>query len=424
MSEWLLLRLPAHADASASTGSVPWMVVDGAGHQVVPPGSATLAGIAAMVGQRRVVVVVSGADVLAIEAELPPLSGSRLLQAIPFAVEEQVAEDVDTLHFAAGVRRSDGRTAVEVVSRSLIEGWLQELAEAGIAPHAIYSDTGLLPIASGQSVALLEAAELSIRVDDRPVLRLPAAPFADAVMIAFAADAGAELPPLTLYASPADWEVARVEVEPLRDRFTAFKVQLLPTGPLPLLAPRAVGVDGGAAAPINLLQGALAPRSRALGDWRPWRLAASLGALALAMHLGSLAVEYRQLRANERALDAAIADVVRTTLPGDSPTPNPRLRMEQQLLALRAGQSDTGAWLHALAALAEARRASPDAELESVGLEADVVNLRLRAANAESIERISAALRASGWQAELQGGNASANAYEGRIRLRVTGNES
>jgi type II secretion system protein L len=185
-----------------------------------------------------------------------------------------------------------------------------------------------------------------------------------------------------------------------------------------------VGGAAGAGAPINLLQGAFAPRSRSLGDWRPWRLAAALGALALAMHLGSLAFEYRQLRSSERALDAAIADVIRATLPGDSGAPNPRQRIEQQLLAVRSGQGDTGPWLRALSALAQARGASPDAELESVGLESDAVNVRIRAANAESLERISAALRASGWQAELQGGNASENAYEGRIRLRVVGGES
>jgi general secretion pathway protein L len=400
------------------------MVVDGAGHQVVPPGTATLAGIAAMLGQRRVAVIVPGADVLGLEAELPPLSGSRLLQAIPFAVEEQVAEDVDTLHFAAGARQPNGRTPVEVVSRPLIEGWLQELAAVGIAPQAMYADTGLLPLASGQSVALLESADVSIRVDEHPVLRLPAAPFAEAVSLAFGADAGSLLPPLTLYASPADWEVARPEVDPLRERFASFKVQLLPNGPLPLLAPRAVGARGDEAPPLNLLQGAFAPRSRTRADWRPWRLAAALGALALAMHLGALAFEYRQLRASERALDAAIAEVVRSTLPGDSGAPNPRLRIEQQLLAVRAGQGDTGPWLSALAALAQARGASPEAELESVGLESDAVNVRIKAANAESLERISATLRANGWQAELQGGSASEDAYEGRIRLRVAGSES
>ncbi len=424
MVEWLLIRLPARTTAPAEPDAVPWMVVDEAGHQIVPPGAATLAKIATMVDQRRVVVIVPGADVLGLEAELPPLSGAKLLQAIPFAVEEQLAEDVDTLHFAAGSRLPSGRTPIEVVSRPLIEGWLQQLAAIGIAPRAMYADTGLLPAVRGQTVALLESADLAIRVDDRPVLRLPATPFAEALLVAFAAETASPLPPLTLYASPADWQLARSEIEPMRERFATFKVQLLPNGPLPLFAPRAVGAEAGDSRPVNLLQGAYAPRSRALTEWRTWRLAAALGAIALALHAGALALEYRNLRAAERALDAAIGEVVRVTLPGDSDGANPRARIEQRLLAVRAGQGDTGPWLRALAALASARIASPEAELESLGLESGAVNVRIKAANAESLERISAALRASGWQAELQGGSASENAYEGRIRLSVVRSDS
>lgn len=423
MSEWLLIRLPARVDASDPTAAVAWMIVDGAGHQIVPPGTATLSGIAASVGQRRVVAIVPGADVLALEAEMPPLSGPRLLQAIPFAVEEQLAEDIDTLHFAAGAREPTGRTPIEVVSRALLEAWLRTLAQAGIKAEAVYSDSSLLPLASGQAVAWLEAGELSIRVDEGRVLRLPASPFADAVALAFNADAGTSLPPLTLYASPTDWEAARPEVERLRQRFASFKVQLLPAGPLPLFAPRAVALDG-TARPINLLQGDFAPRSRALDVWRPWRLAAGLAALALLMHLAALGFEYRGLRASERRLDAAIAEVLRSTLPGDSGAENPRALIERRLLAVRAGRGDAGAWLSALTALARARNASPEAEFDAVGLDADAVNVRIRAANAESLERISSALRASGWQAELQAGSSSPQAYEGRIRMRPAGSES
>ncbi len=423
MPDSLLIRLPARADPSTPIGPVASMVVDGAGHQVEPPVTASLASIAPRIGQRRVIVIVPGADVLSLDAELPPLSGPRLLQAVPFAVEEQVAEDVETLHFAAGPRAPSGRTAVEVISRGLLSGWLEELASAGIMPQAMYADTALLPRASGQAIALLESADLAIRIDDRPVVRLPARPFADAIALAFATDAEAVLPPVTLYATPADWEAVRPEVEPLQPRFAQLKVQLLPSGPLPLLAPRAVGALGGAP-PINLLQGVFAPRSRPFADWRPWRLAAALGMLALVMHLTALGLEYQRLRSSERALDAAIAELVQRTLPGDASAEEARRRIEQQLLAVRAGRGGGGPWLPALAALAQARTAAPEAELESVGLDSGAVNVRVRAATAESLERISAALRASGWQAELQAGSASPNAYEGRIRLRLAGGDS
>ena len=95
--------------------------------------------------------------------------------------------------------------------------------------------------------------------------------------------------------------------------------------------------------------------------------------------------------------------------------------MEQQLLAIRSGGSSGGDLLPALAALAQARSAAPDAELESLGFDAGTVDVRIKAKSAESLEKINASLRNSGWQAELQGGTASAAAYEGRIRIRAAG---
>ena len=49
------------------------------------------------------IVIVPSEDVLVTTVTLPKMNRSRLLQAIPYALEEQVIEDVDTMHFAAGI---------------------------------------------------------------------------------------------------------------------------------------------------------------------------------------------------------------------------------------------------------------------------------------------------------------------------------
>jgi len=80
----------------------------------------------------RVIVFVSAFDVLLTEVDLPAMNRQRLIKAVPFALEEQVVSDVDDLHFAVGQREDDSELACAVVERSVTDGWLKTLKDAGI----------------------------------------------------------------------------------------------------------------------------------------------------------------------------------------------------------------------------------------------------------------------------------------------------
>ena len=56
--------------------------------------------------------------------------GAKLAAALPFALEEFLADDVDELHFAPGTRRSNGRVPVCVVNRQLMSDWLSRIDPA------------------------------------------------------------------------------------------------------------------------------------------------------------------------------------------------------------------------------------------------------------------------------------------------------
>ena len=69
-------------------------------------------------------VLVPGTDVLLAEPELPAKAGAKLQQIVPYALEEQLAEDIDDLHFAIGKRAGDSSTTpVAVVALSLMDEW-------------------------------------------------------------------------------------------------------------------------------------------------------------------------------------------------------------------------------------------------------------------------------------------------------------
>ncbi len=104
-------RLPPRARSQAAPPQAEWLVVDGAGARR----GNVLVGLA----QRRcrrafspspapAVVLVPGADVL-LGLRRPVLklkSGAKLAQVVPFALEEQLAQTVEDMHFAVGKRES------------------------------------------------------------------------------------------------------------------------------------------------------------------------------------------------------------------------------------------------------------------------------------------------------------------------------
>lgn len=67
------------------------------------------------------------------------------VQAIAFAVEDQLGEELEVLHLCAGQRDQEGRYPVLVIHKARFKALLDLLAESGVETTAIYVDADLLP---------------------------------------------------------------------------------------------------------------------------------------------------------------------------------------------------------------------------------------------------------------------------------------
>ncbi|MFI4914646.1 MAG: type II secretion system protein GspL [Steroidobacterales bacterium] len=412
MTEWLILRLPRTPDAPAH-----WLIADAHGRPLSNVESGTLTLAAAGAGGRRLCALVHSGDVLGAQVEVPARSGARLQQIVPYALEEQLAADVETLHFAIGPHAgASTRVSVAVVARSLMTEWLESLAAHGLAPEVLCPESALLPINPGHSVMLVEGDTLYLRRSDGSVpVALPADSLEESLKVALVDTDALAAEHLIAYLTPLDWQRRSAEMEALRSRVASLKVQLLNSGVLPLLAPQLAS-----SAYINLLQGTYAPKNAFTDRLRRWRLAATLAAALLVLHVGGQSLNLLQLKRTERGLDESTRALVAAALPGDTGTGAVRQRVQQRLAAAQA-QSGGGGFIGALAALARALANVGGATMEGMSFREGVVDLKVRAADAASLERINQALRSDGWQAELTSGNAVPNGYEGRIQMRGAG---
>lgn len=414
MSDTLVIRL----------GPTPpsWILVDDSGACLAGPG--VLDAGAELPAAARRVALAPAHRILRTRVDVPVKGPGKILLALPFALEDQLADDVDLLQFAAGTRAPDGQVPVAVVRRSLLDGWLAELAAAGIAPAALYADSDGLPDIPGTATLLAEADQLVFRAPGQdPVI---AGPGDAAALVGLWLDqrdggTGETPPPAHLLAyTDGDEATLSAELEPYRSRLQSLDVRLLAGGALPRLAAGIVTQPG-----VNLLQGEYSVRLGAALNWSRWRLPAALAAGVLVGLLGLTALEAWRLRREADALRDTVALALRYTFP-DAPTDeDPRAVLDARLEQLAGRSTGGGAgedFLPTLRLVAEAVRQAGNARVESLNYRGGIFELQVRAPSAATLDQIRQVVTADGRRtAEIQSANADGDQVQGRIRIAVAG---
>jgi len=416
MAHTLLLRLPTPGQEDTE-----WLSIDEAGEPATARQRGPLSLAAAVGRTAKIILIAPATQILLAEPELPPGSGVRLARAVPFALEEQLTEDIDHLAFALGKRRASGGTPVAVVSRVVLQGWLSDLSAAGITPAAVYADMSLLPLNPGQSVLWLEHGRLSVRRPGKLPFAVELTPVTEAMIVAgviadpLAADAHTHtMESAVLYATREDWAVVQDEIETLADRFASLKIQLLPDGPLPWLARSLEGTDA-----VNLLQGEFAPASTGGGLSR-WRTAGVLAAGLLAVHVAADAVQLRQAKHESAALDVEIAQVFSSSMPAVE-MKDARRQMQTRLDRIRHSGPGPQHFLRTLQALSEAISASPNTTIDSMSYRQDLLEMKVTAPSLAALSQLSQRVGTQGLAAEIQSSTPVGTGVEAHLQVRTAG---
>jgi type II secretory pathway component PulL len=332
-----------------------------------------------------------------------------------------------------GKRAGDAtRVPVAVVSRALIDGWLNHLRDAGIAPECLYADSSLVPENPGQAVLVLSGDSVILRAADKPPVTLPLTALTEVLELLRPAPAPApapaaeQAPPdvprsavaefggrgLVVYAGEAEWQQYGATIEAVRGNFEGLSVQLLPDGPLGLFAQSLPGT-----AAINLLQGTYAPASPLGGGFKAWRVAAAMLVGLLVLHGIGSAAQLMMLKRTERRLDASIGETFEQAMPGEHNSSNARRRMEARMASLQ-GTTDSSGLLAMLSAVAQARSGASGTAVQALSYRQGMLELQVTAPGAAALDHISQQLRTGGWQADLTSGTSSSGAYQGRIQMK------
>lgn len=355
---------------------------------------------------RRVVVLVSGLEVIMTQAELPAASQARLRQIVPFALEDSLADDVDGLAFAIGPRLPSGAATVAVVAKARLEAWLAELAAAGIAPHAIYSETEGVPDVPGTLMLLCEGARIHARSSDKSPVVLEGVTLGQSIELL---KAGSEEPKHAVaYVDPAARSLLQAELAILPDRFASAEAKLAPDGLFPHFAATLAQRPG-----TNLLQGPYAPKSNWIELARPWRFAASLLLAAGVLALVVQGAQYWSLRRADSALDQELTASCQRLFGVSRAS---ACDAEIQKISRSRGSVSSETFLSTLAAVAEARDQAM--RIDALSYRNRVMDLQLVAGSVDELDAFARSLeQTKRFAPKIESANQNEGGVEGRLQI-------
>jgi general secretion pathway protein L len=374
-------------------------------------GSGTLEEAAKLAKGRRVLALIPADEALITQVEVPTKNRQRLLQAIPFALETELTQDVEELHFAVGATIGENTTPVVVISRIRLEKWLSALESQGIEPLGLYLDLLCLP---------QDQACWSLLVDQDQVQIL------SAPNQGFCADRqnAPELLQIALQQS-GDEAPRRVKCYQLSDQ---------PLELPPELETESIDLDSEESlisqlagqlnekSLINLLQGDYKKVDKFTLQWKRWLPAAVLAGVALLLSLVLNLLDYYHYKQQSVDLRQEIEQVFRQAFPDVKRVVDPKFQMEQELKAMRGGQRGGSAQFGSLfVPAASVIKSSPDTRLENISFRDGQLDLQLSLKELQALERLKQAIEQKGLSVEIRTANASGNRVSSFLRISGKG---
>lgn len=215
--------------------------------------------------------LIPGDEAMFCVADIPAKQSRFINQALPYAVEEQIAQDIDSVHLALGPHTDEGYRVAAIDRdrmaqwRDVFRGWLHTRLEA------IYPDAALLPTTEGGWSICLDGESAMMSSDRGEWLSMQSANlsmFAYTLAAPPSEDVVAEVP-VVVYGTDTEFEEQQAELGELavpgRLSIRRESLQLMP---LELLAH---AHHHHLSQPINLCQRDFSVKDGKASPLKPWK---------------------------------------------------------------------------------------------------------------------------------------------------------
>lgn len=360
ISETLLIRL-------LDNEQVEWVFCTKQGNLFASPNRGALSDVPSeQAANCHIVVLLPSLQISLHALKLPSNNRKQQIQAIPFALENDLISDVEDYFFAMSHQRNeDGTLPVAVIKRDYLEHCLAELKRAGLSPNVMLPDVLALAV---------EKNSYSVFVEDNVAL------VRTGELSGFAVDAGNLETILSEHGSRH--QINKVENDQSSNDFYVLEQA----------AQRCLSKP-----PINLLQGEF--RVKKSREVTPWYLSLKtsivLFVVLILVCLLTKGARYASLASVVHTQHREITQLYRNTFPGTSLPADPKAAMSERLAQLRIGAAGDPA-LQMLAKLGDVMQAYPSLTVRSIKYDDQVLTVVLPLVNLQWQRKLVSQLQAEG----------------------------
>ena len=397
--EQLLVRLGAN-----HTDPISWLVYSRTEDEIIAsgelPNAEALSSLTERAGQRSVIALAPSSEILLKWVELPPKAGRKIISAVPFMLEDELATDISQQFFAIGPKRGDEQ-AVAVVSHEKMELWQSWLSEAGLFCDTIIPDVLEVPVTENGWSVLTLGEQLLVRQDTFKGVQ---------------GEATWLLPTLVHFTAQQESPITITN-------YAGIDLSTLPNieeAQAPLELPMQVLAKEAMQSSFNLCQGDYKVKRKRSGVLNQWRVAAVLAVLALCTSLIDKGFSLYQLKAQNQALSSEINTAVKAGFPNIGTYRNVRLKLQSELAKLEQG-GGSASMLIMLDQLAPAFSAT-DVKPQTLRFDATRTEIRIQAQgkNFEALEQFKRTAESAGFVVEQGAINNRDNGVVGTVSVRST----
>lgn len=375
-----------------------WVCFDTSGTVIDEAVKGDPSALKSLAQDRFVIVLIPASDTLLLEINLPPVNKQRLLQALPFAVEDYVLADVETLHLVPSLNQFKKETLlpIAVVEHEKMKQWLLFLQQIRVKPDIITSTFSLVPREENTISGLIQNGELLLKLTPNQgfVYDLQNQDYLKQVLMTNAAKN------ICVYHEDANFPADLMSIN-VREKQISRKELYLQ------LINNRENV-------INLLQGKYALKKFRVPKGMLFVSLLVVFACWLILLISYPIVYYALLNSRLNALNQQIEVIYNKHFPTEKKVRFPKVQMEDRLSQLTRNENENKLLL-LLLYFGKAHQEFPQVEIKQLRYHEDRAELELTAKSANDIANYTAKLKKLGLQVIQQ----NANLVEDKVSVNL-----
>jgi len=412
MSDTLLIHYNIEQPQQAT-----WSLCNEAGELTGKITTSSLEEISENAGGHTVIILLNSQCLHINQIKLPIQNLQKMRKAVPYAIEEFIADDIENFHFVVSKNKNTDLTSVAGIEKNTLLNIVQIFEKANIDIEKIIPDAVCLAANETQWACLNYLNNSYLQTNTLNGLILPNEILQYTLANNLADETQNTPNKILLFSEQENNEVfSDLSFEETSSDNEIEKIHVVyNTHPLVVFCGQYKQ-----AASLNLLQHEFKPKRKSSGHWQHWKLAASIAIIWLVLNLGTTMFKHSQLKDENIVTRAQIEKIYKKSFPKSRKIVNPRVQMEQKLKELKSGSNNNSNGLIFLLteSFGTLGANKPNITLQSLTFRNNRMDMGLDSANLQSIENLNKKLNSNKKiKSEITSSSSEKDKVKGNIRV-------